>query len=182
MSEPRLIEAISKKACIILIGMAGAGKSTTSKALARRLSWAFADSDHIIESVYGTHLQNIANALTKEEFLDTESFCIQRLRLNKTVLATGGSVIYRENSMKHLASLGHIVFLNVSLGLILERIAKNPDRGLAIAPGQTIEDLFYEREALYKKYAHFVIDADDKNPSACVDEIIKILPSDLLID
>ena len=33
---------------VILIGMAGAGKSTVGKALAQRLNWAFADTDHII--------------------------------------------------------------------------------------------------------------------------------------
>ena len=37
--------------------------------------------------------------------------------------------------------------------IILERIARNPDRGLAIAPGQTVEDLFREREELYRRYA-----------------------------
>jgi shikimate kinase len=40
---------------------------------------------------------------------------------------------------------------------ILERIARNPDRGLAIAPGQTVEDLFREREELYRRYADVTV-------------------------
>ncbi len=180
MTLPKLIEAGEKKPCIILIGMAGAGKTTISRALAKKIGWAFVDSDYIIESIYGTTLQNVTDSLSKDEFLEAESYCIKRLRLNRAVIATGGSVIYREDGMKHLASLGKIVFLNVGLKLILERIAQNPDRGLAIAPGQTIEDLFYEREALYRKYAHFIVDADTKSPSECVEAILELLPKDFI--
>ena len=54
--------------------------------------------------------------------------------------------------MRYLTSLGPVVFLDVPLPLILERISRKPDRGLAIAPGQTVEDLFREREALYRQW------------------------------
>ena len=50
--------------------MAGAGKSTVGKVLARRLDWAFADGDHIIEAVYGVPLQTVTEAVDKETFLD----------------------------------------------------------------------------------------------------------------
>ncbi len=179
MVTPTFIKSKDTLPCIVLIGMAGAGKTTVSGLLAQKISWVLADTDHIIEATYGTSLQNIADALTKDDFLDTESFCVQKLRLNRAVIATGGSVIYRDEAMKHLANLGHIVFLDVKLETILERIAKNPDRGLAIAPGQTIEDLFKEREALYSKYAHYRVDANGKTPDECVEEIIKLLPNNL---
>ena len=180
MPTPNLIQAYDKLVCISLVGMAGAGKSTVAQALAQQISWPLADTDHIIEASYGTILQNIANALTKDEFLDAEAHCIQNLRLNRTVIATGGSVVYREKAMEHLATLGPIVHIKVKLPLILSRIAKNPNRGLAIAPGQTIEDLFYEREALYQKYAHYTLNADELNPAQCANEIMKLLPQDIL--
>ena len=180
MSTPKFIQACDKVACISLIGMAGAGKSTVAQALATHISWPIADTDHIIEATYGTMLQNIADALTKEEFLDTEAHCIQNLKLNRVVIATGGSVIYREEAMQHLASLGPIVHIKVELPLILKRIARNPNRGLAIAPGQTIEDLFYEREALYEKYAHYSLQTDNLNPTECAKGIMELLPENIL--
>lgn len=180
MSTPKLIQAYDKLACITLIGMAGAGKSTVAQALAQHISWSLADTDHILEATYGTILQNVANNLTKDEFLDTEAHCIQNLRFNRTVIATGGSVIYREKAMEHLASLGPIVHIMVELPLVLSRIARNPNRGLAIAPEQTIKDLFYEREALYQKYAHYTLHADELNPAQCANEIMKLLPQDIL--
>lgn len=176
----KIITRISSTPSIIIIGMAGAGKSTIGKALAHYLNWAFVDTDHIIEANYATKLQNIADKLSKEEFLDIESTIIQSLYFNRTVIATGGSVVYREKAMEHLAKLGVIVHLKVELSLILERIAKNPDRGLAIAPGQTIEDLFYEREKLYQKYANITFDTKTLTPKDCVLELVKKLPNELV--
>ena len=77
------------------------------------------------------------------------------------LLATGGSVVYRPEAMRYLTSLGPVVFLDVPLPLILERISRKPDRGLAIAPGQTVEDLFREREALYRQWATCRVAAGD---------------------
>lgn len=176
----KTIQRISTSPSIIIIGMAGAGKSTVGKALAHYLNWAFVDTDNIIEANYATKLQNVADKLSKEEFLDTEATIIQSIYFNRTVIATGGSVVYREKAMEHLAKLGVIVHLKVDLNLIIERIAKNPDRGLAIAPGQTIEDLFYEREKLYQKYANITFEAKNLTPKDCVLELVKKLPNELL--
>ena len=86
---------------------------------------------------------------------------LQSLRMQRAVLATGGSVVYRPEAMRYLTSLGPVVFLDVPLPLILERISRKPDRGLAIAPGQTVEDLFREREALYRQWATCRVAAGD---------------------
>lgn len=167
-----LLPNFPSKTCVILTGMAGAGKSTVGRALAQRLNWICADTDHIIESHYGVVLQHIADALSKEEFLDLECSVICSLRLSRAVLATGGSVVYREDAMRHLASLGPVVHLDVPLSVILERIARNPDRGLAIAPGQTVEDLFREREALYRRYADISLEVGSMTPTECAEAIV----------
>ena len=78
--------------------------------------------------------------------------------------------------MAHLASLGPVVFLDVPLETIEERIARNPDRGLAIGPGQTLADIFYEREALYSHYATLRCDARQKTPQQCARWIAAHLP------
>lgn len=167
----RLFPNLPEGFCVSIIGMAGAGKSTVGKSLARVLGWAFADSDHIIEAVYGASLQSITEAVDKEGFLDIEEAVIGSLQLKRCVLATGGSVVYREAAMRHLADLGPIVHLEAPLPVVEERIARNPDRGLAIAPGQTIGDLFREREALYRRYAAFSVDAASLGPMQCATAI-----------
>ena len=135
--------------CITLVGMAAAGKTTIGRLLAELLGWGHVDSDHVIESVYGARLQQITDSMSKEEFLDLEASVIVSLKLSRTVISTGGSVVYRQNAVDYLKELGPLLHLDVPLPIILERIARKPDRGLAIAPGQTIEDLYEERKALY---------------------------------
>ena len=155
------VPGLTEDKCVTLIGMAGAGKSTVARAVAERLGWAYVDTDHLIESTYGARLQDVTDALDKERFLDVEARVIQSLRMQRAVLATGGSVVYRPEAMRYLTSLGPVVFLDVPLPLILERISRKPDRGLAIAPGQTVEDLFREREALYRQWATCRVAAGD---------------------
>lgn len=162
--------------CVILIGMAACGKSTVSQALARELDWPCMDSDHLIESLYGRRLQDITDSMTKDSFLDVECAVICSMRANRTVIATGGSVVYRDDAMRHLKSLGTIVYLDVPLAIISERIARNPDRGLAIAPGQTIADIYNEREALYRQWADLCLSPEGMSATACARWIVNNLP------
>ncbi|MCL2123595.1 MAG: homoserine kinase [Desulfovibrionaceae bacterium] len=162
-----------RQACITLIGMAGAGKSTVGRQLARLLDWKLMDTDQLIESVYGVPLQDITDKLGKDAFLDMEATVICAIRAHRVVLATGGSVVYRENAMAHLRLLGPVAYLDAPLPVILERIARNPLRGLARAPGQSVEELFREREVLYARYADCAIDAGRHLPEACARAILK---------
>ncbi|RRD71769.1 MULTISPECIES: homoserine kinase [unclassified Desulfovibrio] len=153
--------------CISLIGMAGAGKSTVGKVLARKLGWAFVDSDHLIEAVYAARLQDITDALGKSAFLDVECTVVTAVRARRTVIATGGSVVYRHEAMAHLASLGPVVHIEVPFRIIEERVARNPERGIAMNPGETLQELFAEREALYARYASLRCPAEGKSPAQC---------------
>ncbi|MBQ4567406.1 MAG: shikimate kinase [Desulfovibrio sp.] len=181
MSSPELLTSPPKLApCVILIGMAGAGKSTVGSLLARELGWAFLDSDHVMEALYGARLQDITDAMDKESFLDVEAAVICSIRAHRTVIGTGGSVVYREAAMRHLAGLGCLVHLDVPLGVIEERIARNPERGLAIAPGQTLADIFYEREALYARWRQLHCLSQNRNARQCALWIRENLPPHIL--
>lgn len=181
MPSPDLLTAPSRLApCIILIGMAGAGKSTVGSLLARELGWAFLDSDHLMEALYGARLQDITDALDKESFLDLEATVICSIRAHRTVIGTGGSVVYRDAAMRHLAGLGCLVHLDVPLAVIEERVARNPERGLAIAPGQTLADIFHEREALYSRWRQLHCLTQNRNARQCALWIRDNLPADVL--
>ena len=180
-TKPALTAAPSAPApCITLIGMAGAGKSTVGSALAQELGWALVDSDHLIEATYGARLQDITDALGKSAFLDTEAKVIAAIKAHRTVIATGGSVIYRDSAMQHLAALGPIVFIDVPFRLIEERIARNPERGIAMNPGEKLEDIFNERLALYTHYANLRCPAEGKTPVQCARWIHAHLPNNFL--
>lgn len=161
--------SMQKWPCVSLIGMPAAGKTTIGKLLADKLQWGILDTDAVMESLYAAPLQNVTDALGKAEFLAAESNMICVMQLGRCVIATGGSVVYSEKAMRHLAKLGLIVFVNAPLDIIVARVAEKPDRGIAIGPNQTLAELFAERETLYKKYAQIICDSGRYDPEQCAD-------------
>lgn len=168
-------DKVAAHGCITIIGMAAAGKTTIGRELGALIDWPSVDSDHIIESCYGVRLQSIADSLDKEGFLDLEMQVIKTIGTRRTVVSTGGSVVYREEAMRYLQSLGPVIYLAVPLPIILERIARKPERGLAIAPGQTIEDLYNERAKLYDRYATWTVEGGGAPPHTYARAIAKWL-------
>lgn len=166
---------VPQQGCISLIGMAAAGKTTIGKELSTLTHWAHMDTDHIIEAFYGTKLQTLSTTLSKDEFLDVESTVIRSLNVQRTIVSTGGSVVYRAEAIAYLASLGPLIYIDVPLPIILKRIARKPDRGLAIAPGQTVEDLFAERQELYRKAATVTFVGDEGPPAVLAQNIVQWL-------
>lgn len=161
--------------CITLIGMAGAGKTTIGRAVAERLGWPQLDTDHVIEAHYGRPLQDIADAFGRDRFVEAEDDIVSALAVVRTVISTGGSVVYGQRCMQRLKELGPVIYLAASQEVILERVAMNPDRGLAIAPGQTVTDLFNERMPLYEAAADFVVNSGEMNPDECATAICEWL-------
>ena len=86
-AEPFSLPNLPEESCITLIGMAGAGKTTLGRLVARSLDWAFADSDHIIEAAFGAPLQSVTDRMTKDAFIDLEADMVCDLRFTRTVIS-----------------------------------------------------------------------------------------------
>jgi len=144
---------------ITLIGMPGAGKSTTGIILAKNLSMGFLDTDILIQINRGESLQSIMDREGYMALRAIEEEEILKINIEGNIIATGGSAVYSEAAMKHLGYISHIVFLQVGLEELTRRITNFESRGIAKAENQSFSELFAEREALYRRYAHIVIDA-----------------------
>jgi shikimate kinase len=94
---------------------------------------------------------------------EIEEKWVTSLELEHTVISTGGSVVYSEKSMVHLSRNGVLVFLDVSLDTLKQRITDYDQRGIARRPDQSFEELFEERSVLYKRYADIRIVCDRIN-------------------
>jgi len=165
--SPRLCD----QGCVSLIGMAGAGKSTLGRLLAEKLGWAHLDTDRHIEAYYGMPLQDVLDGLGLQDFLKVENTLVSMLGVRRTIISTGGSVIYGAQAMERLHLLGPVVHLNISLESFLRRVGNGDNRGLAIAPGRTREDLFRERQPLYEAAADFTLDTDSSDHTASLDRL-----------
>ncbi|WP_319469290.1 homoserine kinase [uncultured Pseudodesulfovibrio sp.] len=159
--------------CITLVGMAAAGKSTLGSLLAQRLQWGQLDTDRHMEAYYGMPLQAIMDTFGLEEFLKIEGYLVSELGLTRTVISTGGSVIYSKPAMDQLKQLGPVILLDIDEATFLERVGDGENRGLAIAPGKTMSDLYNERQPLYRAAADFTVRTDRCTPDECVDLILE---------
>ena len=136
-----------------LIGMPGSGKSCMGKAVASKLKIRNIDSDTLIERNEGKKLWQIINEIGNDGFKKLEEQTLLNFSEDNCILSTGGSAVYYESAMQYLKSLGKIIYLKVDLDIIKERLGDFSKRGIVLKAGQTIDDLYNERCALYEKYA-----------------------------
>ena len=149
---------------ITLIGMPGSGKSTVGVLLAKAIGFSFVDVDLIIQQREGALLQDILDARGVDDFLTLEEDVVCSLSCAHTVIAPGGSAVCRERAADHLRSLGPVVYLDVPLAELEQRIDNLSRRGVAMGPGQTLADLLRLRAPLYNKYADLVVRCPQGQP------------------
>jgi len=145
---------------IVLIGMPGCGKSTVGVVLAKQMAMDFVDSDLVIQRETGTRLSALLDQYGDEGFREIENSINARLDVKQSVIATGGSVIYGEEAMRHLKEIGMVVYLKLSYEQIEDRLGDLHARGVTIRPGQTLRDLYNERCPIYEQWADLVVHCD----------------------
>lgn len=146
---------------IILIGMPGCGKSTVGVVLAKAAGYRFLDSDLLIQEQEGMLLPEIISERGLDGFAQTENRINASINAEKTVIATGGSVIYGEDAMKHFKEIGLVVYIRLPYEQIKRRLGDLTKRGVSIRPGQSLRELYDERAPLYEKYADIIVDEDN---------------------
>lgn len=160
---------------VILIGMPGSGKSTVGVVLAKCLGYKFVDSDLVIQEQYGKRLHQLIEENGVKGFWKIENDVNVTLNVTSSVIATGGSAIYGKPAMEHFSEIGKVVYLQLPLEEVADRLGDLNARGVTLQPGQTLQDLYEERTPLYEKYAHITIDCNGKQLREIVAEIAELI-------
>ena len=163
---------------ITLIGMPGSGKSTVGRALAKRLGMAFEDVDAHIEEARGQRLEEIISETGPEGFLGIETEAVLSLECVNTIIAPGGSAVYSETAMAHLRSMGPVIYLEVPLGELEARLDNLAHRGVIIAEGQSLHDLYLQRSPLYEREATLQVACDHLALEPLLDRIEELLSAE----
>lgn len=163
------------KSNIILIGMPGVGKSTVGVILAKILGFKFIDTDLIIQQKEKRLLKDIISSEGVDGFIDIENRINSQLEAENSVIATGGSVVYGDEAMKHFSEIGTIVYLKLDYRKLRYRLGNIRNRGVVIRPGQRLSDLYNERIKLYEKYADITIDENGCGIEKTVNKIVDSL-------
>lgn len=160
---------------IILIGMPGVGKSTIGVQLAEKLNYNFIDTDILIQEKFKKPIPQIIQEKGIANFIQTESQVGSEIKVDKTVIATGGSIVYGKAAMNNLKSLGKIVYLKQDYDTINERIEDIEERGVILKKSQSLKDLYNERVPLYEKYADFILEEGDLSIEETLRELLNLI-------
>ena len=160
---------------VVLIGMPGVGKSTSGVILAKVLNYDFLDSDLVIQKKTGQRLEDIISGEGIDGFNAVENQINREIQCENTVIATGGSVVYGKEAMEHFQKIGTIVYLKISYESLDERLGDLDERGVVHKKGQTLQDIYEERTALYEKYADVTVELDGKTVAETVDAVLAAL-------
>jgi shikimate kinase len=160
---------------IALIGMPGGGKSTAGRQLARRLHWSFVDTDAVIERQLGESIRSYFEREGEAAFRDLEQQVIDELTQRAdTVLATGGGAVLREANRRALHERCTTVYLRSTPEELYRRLRHDTHRPLlqVADPLGRLRGLYGERDPLYRRSAHFVIDTGRPSMSTLVNMIL----------
>jgi shikimate kinase len=162
-----------------LIGMPGSGKSAVGKIIASRLGWNFIDTDKRIEKLHGMPLQALIDQVGDDAFRAIEEQSILDLEtMEQVVISTGGSVVYSDAAMRHLASMSTVVFLDASMEAISAHVASEAPRGIVGMVQGGLEELYLARLPRYRHYATLIIPLTVETPEEAANQVLSELRKD----
>jgi shikimate kinase len=152
---------------VVLIGMPASGKSTVGVILAKLLGYNFLDTDILLALEQGRPLPQIISEDGYDRFIQLEGLVGEGLRCGKTVIATGGSMVFSENAMRALSENALVVWLDVPPEELERRMAGGlAARGVATPFEMTVAEIYATREPLYRKYAGLRVPSEGSTEEA----------------
>ena len=165
---------------LILVGPMGAGKSTLGRHLSQILDYPFFDSDRVIEEKTGADIPWIFDMEGEAGFRRREQEAIDELtRQDGIVLATGGGVVVTPANRDMLHERGCVVYLWTPVDVQLARTRNDKNRPLlqTADPRARLEELFAERDPLYRQVSHHLVSTASGNLKKVADDVLACLAS-----
>ena len=170
---------------ISLVGMPGCGKSTVGRHLARQLGLRFIDCDTEIERRIGMPIRDYFAAHGEPAFRDVEQAVVRDLCDESGVLlATGGGAVLRQANRDALHLNCRVFYLRSTPEDLFRRLRHDTQRPLlqVADPLQRLRELFRERDPLYRRCAHFVVEAARPSVPALISMVLMQLELAGLVD
>lgn len=143
--------------------MPGSGKSTVGRHVARHLGVTFVDTDQRVEQRIGCSIRSYFELHGEAAFRDVEAQVIDDVTRNEDVgvIATGGGAVLREDNRAALHDRTKVFYLRSTPEDLGRRLRHDTHRPLLQGAGDPLtrlRALFHERDPLYRRCAHFVIE------------------------
>ena len=134
-------------------------------------------ADLVIQNSCDKTLQKLIDACGPEGFIQVENEILRELNASKSIIATGGSAVYSDEAMKHLAEIGTIVYLKITYDQLVSRLSDLQERGVVLKGGigMSLRELYDERLPLYEQYAEVTVDVNDLSITAAARKVADAL-------
>ncbi|MDR2777520.1 MAG: shikimate kinase [Rickettsiales bacterium] len=143
----------SRRRTIVLIGMMGAGKTTTGFGLAQKLGIKFVDSDKEMEKAENLTTAEIFEKKGTTYFDNIERNIIKKmLRTTKPqVLSIGGNAYDDPEIRREIKEKAISVFVDVDLDVLIRRVERRNNRPLLEGKdkAQTMTEIYNEKYPIY---------------------------------
>lgn len=160
---------------VLLMGMCYAGKTTCGKLLGEKMLMLSKDFSDLFKTKYGKTEYEYLNEHGSEIFAAAEKQIMSQ-HYENMIISLSGSAMYCTEEMNKLKEKAKVVFINVPLRIIKQRrtAAANKRRPIVYPEGiKTFDELYYQRRAIYLKYADSIITVtDNETPEQVVNRII----------
>lgn len=147
---------------IVLCGFMGCGKTSVGRRAAKLLGRKFCDLDLYIEKAAGMSVAQIFERYGESGFREREAAAVEKLsREGGMVVASGGGTVLFPRNVELFHQNGStIVFLDVPLAALQERLKNDKKRPLLQKPNrrQVIAELYEKRCPLYRQASDLVVD------------------------
>ena len=161
----------------VLVGFMGAGKSSVGKILAERLGAEFVDVDARIEETAGKGIGEIFTSCGEGTFREMERAAIRNaVSAPGRVVAAGGGAFVDEANRQALKAYAPVVFLDVSVESVLERLSGDRSRPLfpVEKEAEKLRELMERRRPAYQE-ADFTVSTDGRTVPEIADRILALL-------
>ena len=165
----------TNQSSVVLIGMPGCGKSTIGVMLAKELGLGFVDTDILIQQREGKTLQQIIDGSDYLQLRKIEEQVLLENDYSGLVVATGGSVVYSDPGMQRLKEFGAVVYLQCPVSELIARVKNYATRGVAAAPGLSLDQVAEERGLLYQRYADLTLKTAGTRPDDVLQQVVELL-------
>jgi shikimate kinase len=153
---------------VVLVGLPGAGKSTSGRRLAKILCLEFADSDDLIEAATGRTVPAIFAESGEAAFRAAEYAAIIDAFADgfDGVLSLGGGAVTHEPTREAVAASDiPVVMLHAPLETLLVRVGDGRTRPLlSDDPATRLAALAAERQPIYNALATLSVDTEHRTP------------------
>ena len=155
---------------IVLVGMAGCGKSTIGKYLAEKLHKQLVDTDEMIVNTENKPIPEIFAEKGEDYFRWCENVAVNIAGKEKSqIIATGGGVVTRPENYNSLKQNGIIIFINRDVQLLATD-------GRPLSQMHGVKTLYEKRMPLYRQFADIEVDGN-----GTIDEVANRIVKEMLL-